>query len=160
MVEDLTSSGPWASLYIHWDSLAKWHTRQHQDSWQFPWQQLEKPLQGLKRRAALLPGQNHTPALGWLMNIPPALSKSLPFTLTLLEIWCLHLNGVDYLICELGSCFSILWPLNKACAVSASASVSFLAVQISLGKEPLWPRWGPLGWARTPVQVRSTRPIW
>ena len=88
------------------------------------------------------------------MTIPPTLSKSLPFTLTLLEIWCLHLNWVEKFICELGSRFSILWPLNKACAVPVSASVSLLAVQIWLGKEPLWPRWGALGWARTPVQVR------
>ena len=33
--------------------------------------------------------------------------------------------GAEKLICELGSQFSIHWPLNKACAVECSALVSF-----------------------------------
>ena len=35
---------------------------------------------------------------------------------------------------------------NKACAVLVSASVSLLAAQIQLEKEPPWLRQGGLGW--------------
>ena len=41
-------------------------------------------------------------------------------------------DWVEKLICELGSCFSILWPLNKACAIPVSALVSLLPAQIHL----------------------------
>lgn len=81
---------------------------------------------------------------------PSLASQSSSFHLYSLNISC---QVGEKLICELSS-FSILWPLNKACAVPVSASVSLLAVQIWLGKEPRWPRWGALGWARTPAQVR------
>ena len=40
-------------------------------------------------------------------------------------------------ICKLGSHFSILQPLNKACAVPVSASVPLLVVQIQLEKKNL-----------------------
>ena len=32
MAEDSTSSGPWASLYPHFNTLAKWHALRHHDS--------------------------------------------------------------------------------------------------------------------------------
>ena len=50
------------------------------------------------------------------MNIPPTVSNSLPFTSIFLYIWCFLSNWVEKLICKLGSRFSFLWPLNKACA--------------------------------------------
>ena len=67
--------------------------------------------------------------------IPPTLSSSVPFTSTLLCIWCLHLNWVEKLICELGALFSTLWPLNKACVVPVSARVFCYWLWIWLGKE-------------------------
>ena len=69
--------------------------------------------------------------------IPPTLSKSVPFTSTLLCIWCLHLNWVEKLICELGAHFSTLWPLNKACIVPVSARVLLLAMNLT-GKRTSW----------------------
>lgn len=48
MAEDPISTGPWASLYAYCNTLAKWHTQQLHNSWQLPWQQPEKPTQGLK----------------------------------------------------------------------------------------------------------------
>ena len=89
---------------------------------------------------------------------PPTLSSSLPFTLTLLYIWCLHPNGVEKSIWELGSCFSILQPLNKACALPVSASVSLLAEWIWSEKVPSWtrlgsrPRLGPCHGFSWPIQ--------
>ena len=32
---DLTFSEPWASFYVHHNTLAKWHTHQHHDSFEF-----------------------------------------------------------------------------------------------------------------------------
>ena len=79
MAEDLTSSRPSASLQTHCNTLAKWHTHQHHDSWQLPWQQPEKPIQGLKRRAASVPGANHNPLLRYSWIFLPLFSK--PFIL-------------------------------------------------------------------------------
>ena len=62
--------------------------------------------------------------------------------------------GLRSWLANKGSCFSILWPLNKACDVPVSASVSLLVVQIRLEKEPPWPRQGVSGQARTPAQVQ------
>ena len=90
------------------------------------------------------------------MNIPPTLSNSLPFTSSLLYMWCLCTNWVEKLIWELGSHFSILWPLNKACALPVSASASLLAAWIQSEKEPRWLRQGVSVWARTPAWVWST----
>ena len=88
-----------------------------------------------------------------------SLLSSLPFTSTLLYIWCFSPNGVEKLICKLNSSFSILWPLNKACAVSVSASVSLLAVQIQVGKEPPQLRQGVLALPRTSGQVQVTNSV-
>ena len=64
------------------------------------------------------------------------------------------LNWVEELICELGSCFSVLCPLNKACAVPVSTSV--LLFRIRSEKEPLWPRQGVSTQAKTLVYVWLT----
>lgn len=53
---------------------------------------------------------------------------------TLLQIQCLCPNWIEKLICELSSCFSLLWPLIKAYALTVSAPVSLLAGGIQLEK--------------------------
>lgn len=54
------------------------------------------------------------------MNIPPTLSHVLPFTLIFLYLWCLWLNWVEKLICELDSHYSIFWVSNKIWGVLVS----------------------------------------
>ena len=50
--------------------------------------------------------------------------------------YILDVSGrIELKICKLGSHFSILRPLNKACAVPVLASVSLLVVQIQLEKK-------------------------
>ena len=83
---DLTSRGPWASLHPHCNALANETPTSTVTVGSCHWQQLEKLIQGLKRSVAPLLGPNHTPVLGYSMNISPTLSKSLPFTLTFLYI--------------------------------------------------------------------------
>ena len=153
---DLTSRGPWASLHPHCNALANETPTSTVTVGSCHWQQLEKLIQGLKRSVAPLLGPNHTPVLGYSMNISPTLSKSLPFTLTFLYIWYLHMNGVEKLICKLGSRVSVLWSLNKACVLPVSASISLLTVQIQSEKEPPWPRQGVSTQAKTPAWVQST----
>ena len=56
MAEDLTSTRPWASLYTHCNTSAKWHTHQHHDSWQLPCQQREKPHIGTEKQSCISSG--------------------------------------------------------------------------------------------------------
>ena len=92
-----------------------------------------------------------TPLLSdyWWIFIPPTLSNSVPFTSTLLCIWCLHPNWVEKLICELGACFSMLWPLNKACIVPVSSLVLLLAMNLT-GKRTSWAGTRDLGPGQDP----------
>ena len=83
------------------------------------------------------------------MNIPTILSKPLSFTSNLLYFY-LQMNWLEKLLFKLCSPFSILWPLNEACALPVSALVSLLAMWIhqktslartrglDLRKEPRW----------------------
>ena len=138
---------------------ARWHTHQYHNSWQLPRQQLENPIQGLKRRVASVLGSNYAPVLRQLMNIPPTLCNSLPFTLTLLYIWCLHPNCVEKLICELTSHFSILRPLNKACAVPVSR-ISFCHWLHESDWNERLPGRDKGSWPRLEPQRRSSWSVW
>lgn len=95
----------------------------HHDTWWWPWPHLEKPIQGLKRRAALVSGPLELVTLfldnTWvffpLLPVPSLLPR-LSYTFGVS-----HPNWVENLICELGSLFSILCPSIKACAIPVSA---------------------------------------
>lgn len=85
-----------------------------------------------------------------------SISNSVLFTLTLLNIWRLHSSWVGKLICKLGSHFSILWSLSKACDASVSA-IGFIAGWTNLIKtEPPGLETGALAEARTPGRVPPT----
>ena len=70
--------------------------------------------------------------------------------------YILDVSGwIELKICKLGSHFSILQPLNKACAVPVLASVSLLVVQIQLEKKKnktSWPGQGVS--ARAPAWIQ------
>ena len=80
MLEDLTSSRLWASLYTHcMNYYTKWHTHQHKDSWQLPWQ-LEKPFKDWKGALHQLLAQ--TTPLYWITHGYSSLSfQFTPFKL-------------------------------------------------------------------------------
>ena len=95
------------------------------------------------------------------VQITPLFSdKSWIFLPLLIQFPCFYLdpNCVEKLIFKLSSRFSILWSLNKICAVPVSPSILLLAVGIWVEKQPLQPRKGVLAWARSPAQ--GGRPIW
>ena len=52
MMEDSTSSRPWASLYAHCNTLAKWHTHEHHDI-------LRPTINGQKVGNGSIPGNPH-----------------------------------------------------------------------------------------------------
>ena len=74
-------------------------------------------------------------------------------------IWCIHLNWVEKLICKLGSCFFILWPLNKGCTVPVSELVLLLTAGTQSEKEPPWLRQRVSAWSRTLVEVELTNSV-
>ena len=96
---------------------------QHHDTWSWPWQQLEKPMQGLKRRAALVPGPLElvAPFLDntWVFYPLFPMPSLLPQLSNIFGVS--HPNWVEKLICELGSLFSILCPSIKACTIPVLA---------------------------------------
>lgn len=85
-----------------------------------------------------------------------SISNCILFTLTLLNIWYLHSSWVGKLICKLVSHLSILWSLNKVCAVSVSDVVFIIAWTNLIRKEPPGLETGASAEARTPVWVPST----
>ena len=85
-----------------------------------------------------------------------SISNCILLTLTLLNIWCLHLSWVGMLIWKLHSHFSILWSLNKTCAVSVSAVVFIIGWTNLIRKEPPGLETGASAEARIPVWVPST----
>ena len=108
-----------------------------------------------KRRAAsvLCQSYTHVSDKSWIFLPLFPIPSLLPW---LSYIWYLHLNWVEKLIWKLGSCFSILCPLNKTCPVLVSASVSLLVAQIWSEKETPWPRQGVLPQAPTPAWIQPT----
>lgn len=99
------------------------HNHLRHDTWWWPWPHLEKPIQGLKRRAALVSGPlelvttflDNTLVFFPLFPVPSLLPR-LSYT-----FGASHPNWVEKLTCELGSLFSILCPSIKACAIPVSA---------------------------------------
>ena len=85
-----------------------------------------------------------------------SISNCILLTLTLLNIWCLHPSWVGMLIWKLHSHFSILWSLNKTCAVSVSAVVFIIGWTNLIRKEPPGLETGASAEARIPVWVPST----
>ena len=68
--------------------------------------------------------------------------------------WVSLLNWVEKLICELSSFFSILWSLNKACFISASALVSWLCEsdrKITSLAKMVWPGLRPWHESSQPI---------
>ena len=84
---------------------------------------LEEPIQGLKRSIASVLSKLH-PCSQVTHEYSPSLYPIPPFYLKP------PTSRVEKLIWELSSHFSILWPLNKACAASVSILIMLSAVQI------------------------------
>ena len=108
-------------------------------------------MQGLKRRAALVPGPLElvAPFLDntWVFYPLFPMPSLLPQLSNIFGVS--HPNWVEKLICELGACFSMLWPLNKACIVPVSSLVLLLAMNLT-GKRTSWAGTRDLGPGQDP----------
>lgn len=100
--------------------------------------------------------KDHTCVLREVVNIPPSLLDSLPFTSALLCIQSLSQNRSEKLICKLSSHFSILWSLSKTYAVPVSALVFIMGCANPSSKRTPELREGVSAWVRTSARVQAT----
>ena len=72
---------------------------------------------------------------------------------------CLNHPLSEKLICEPSSCFPILWPLNKDCALSTSVLTLLLVIWTQMGKWTFPAKAQGLSWARAQEGFHMTNSV-